>query len=357
MRNSSVVVHSSAQLDELTKKNADMTGKLSNKKIRHDARMSKMKESRSEMKSSLGQRDGEIKSIVATLLKCKEAYFLLKHKYVVLAQSHDKLLAKFDFRVEAMEACRVAHHDVPSAQIERINTVDVEVVEDQTTNEAVVEENDAKDGGATDEVEADAEERTTEQIAAGDMSIALVGGPFDLCLEGDMSIALVGAPFGLCLEEDILMRVAYLVCLEGDMSIALVEIDNMHNVESNLSSTEVKEARSPTWNQVDGTPRLVNQVLVYSVGIDYIFEHTLWSLGIGRRKFLIDFSGLRLVIWQVLVHKVVIDGILPARILINLHEVRLLCLFNARLAKVLDWDGMSELAIEQSLVIYLFVQG
>ncbi|CAL8134002.1 unnamed protein product [Prunus armeniaca] len=81
------------------------------------------------------------------------------------------------------------------------------------------------------------------------MSIALVGGPFDLCLEGDMSITLVGAPFGLCLEEDILMRVACLVCLEGDMSIALMEIDNMHNVESNLSSTEVKEARSPAWNQ------------------------------------------------------------------------------------------------------------
>lgn len=106
MRNSSVVVPSSAQLDELTKKNADMTRKLSNEQIRHDARMSQMKESQSEMKSSLGQTDGEIKSIVATLLKRKEAYFLLKHKYVVLAQSHDKLLAKFDFRVEAVEASK-----------------------------------------------------------------------------------------------------------------------------------------------------------------------------------------------------------------------------------------------------------
>ncbi|CAL8134000.1 unnamed protein product [Prunus armeniaca] len=106
MRNSSVVVPSSAQLDELTKKNADMIDKLSNEQIRHDARMSEMNESRSELKSSLGQRDGEIKSIVATLLKRKEAYFLLEHKYVILAQSHDKLLAKFDFLVEAVEASK-----------------------------------------------------------------------------------------------------------------------------------------------------------------------------------------------------------------------------------------------------------
>lgn len=59
---------------------------------------------------------------------------------------------------------------MPSAQIERINTVDVEVVEEQTTDEAVVEENDAKNGGAADEVEADAEERTTEQIAVVEQS-------------------------------------------------------------------------------------------------------------------------------------------------------------------------------------------
>lgn len=48
--------------------------------------------------------------------------------------------------------------------------MDVEVVEEQTTDEAVVEENDAKNGGAADEVEADAEERTTEQIAVVEQS-------------------------------------------------------------------------------------------------------------------------------------------------------------------------------------------
>ncbi|CAL2246384.1 unnamed protein product [Prunus armeniaca] len=58
------------------KKYADPIGKLSNERIRHDARMS------------------------------KDAYFRLEHKFVLLAQSHDKLLAKFDTHVEAMKVSK-----------------------------------------------------------------------------------------------------------------------------------------------------------------------------------------------------------------------------------------------------------
>ena len=60
---------------------------------------------------------------------------------------------------------------------------------------------------------------------------------------------------------------------------------------------------------------------------------------------LLGFLGLGLFLGQVFVHQVVNDGIFPARILIDLHQVRLLCLIYARLVKVLDWDGVSELGI------------
>ncbi|KAI5330162.1 hypothetical protein L3X38_029560 [Prunus dulcis] len=43
---------------------------------------------------------------------------------------------------------------------------------------------------------------------------------------------------------------------------------------------------------------------------------------------------------------VVNDGFLPARILVDLHQVRLFCLFYARLVKLLDRDGASELGIQ-----------
>ena len=58
MRNSRDVAPSSALLDELVKKNADLTDKLSIERIRHDARISEMKESMSVLKSSVGQKDG-----------------------------------------------------------------------------------------------------------------------------------------------------------------------------------------------------------------------------------------------------------------------------------------------------------
>lgn len=62
-----------------------MADKLLNKSIHHNARMSEIKESMFVLKSSLGQKDGELKSLVATLLERKEAYYHLEHKYAFLA--------------------------------------------------------------------------------------------------------------------------------------------------------------------------------------------------------------------------------------------------------------------------------
>ncbi|CAL8153383.1 unnamed protein product [Prunus armeniaca] len=95
---------SSALLDELVKKNADLTYKLSNERILHGARISQMKESMSAIKSFVGQNDGELKSLMATLLKCKEAYFCLECKQAALDQYLDKLLVKFDTHLEATKA-------------------------------------------------------------------------------------------------------------------------------------------------------------------------------------------------------------------------------------------------------------
>ncbi|CAL9000953.1 unnamed protein product [Prunus brigantina] len=106
MRNSHDVAPSSALLDKLMKKNANLIEKLSNERIRHHARISEMKESMSALKSSVDQKDGELKSLMATLLECMEAYFCLEHKHAALAQDRDKLLVKFDSYVEATEASK-----------------------------------------------------------------------------------------------------------------------------------------------------------------------------------------------------------------------------------------------------------
>ncbi|CAL9024994.1 unnamed protein product [Prunus brigantina] len=105
MRNLCVVAPSFALLDELMK-NTDLTDKPSNERIFHDARMFEMKESMSMLKSSLGQKVGELKSLMANLLERKETYFCLEHKYASLAQNRDKLLVKFDTHVEAMEGSK-----------------------------------------------------------------------------------------------------------------------------------------------------------------------------------------------------------------------------------------------------------
>ena len=60
---------------------------------------------------------------------------------------------------------------------------------------------------------------------------------------------------------------------------------------------------------------------------------------------LLGFLGLGLFLGQVFVHQVVNDGVFSAKILIDLHQVRLLYLFYARLVKVLDWDEAFELGI------------
>lgn len=92
MHNPCVVAPSSTMLDELIKKNADMIDKLLNKQIFHDLRKFEMKKRMSALKSSIGQENGELKSLVATLLERKEAFFHLEYKYAVLAQNCDMLL-------------------------------------------------------------------------------------------------------------------------------------------------------------------------------------------------------------------------------------------------------------------------
>lgn len=107
-------------------------------------------------------------------------------------------------------------------------------------------------------------------------------------------------------------------------------------------------------------------IVIPTFAIVYFAKHLecLWVLDVGEmrtwvwsadkrvvlhvvsRSFLLDFYGLWLVLWQVLVHQVVDDGILPVRILINMYQIQLLCLFNAWLVKVLDWDETSELSIQ-----------
>ncbi|PQQ08692.1 hypothetical protein Pyn_26866 [Prunus yedoensis var. nudiflora] len=63
MRNSRAVAPSSALLDELVKKNADLADKLSNERIRHDARISEIRRRVVSLKSSVGRKDGEIESL------------------------------------------------------------------------------------------------------------------------------------------------------------------------------------------------------------------------------------------------------------------------------------------------------
>ncbi|KAI5330168.1 hypothetical protein L3X38_029566 [Prunus dulcis] len=171
MRNSRDVAPSSALLDELVKKNADLTDKFSNERIRHDARISEMKESLSMLKSSVGQKDSELKSLMATLLERKEAYFCLEHKHAALAQDRDKLLVKFDTHVEATEASKLeiaanayklgyldcqngaspccpledddgeqSGLDLPPTQSEQVDVVDAEAVEEQIADEADAKE-------------------------------------------------------------------------------------------------------------------------------------------------------------------------------------------------------------------------
>ncbi|CAL2234948.1 unnamed protein product [Prunus armeniaca] len=164
MQNSHDVAPSSALLDELVKKNADLTDKLSNERIRHDARISEMKESMSALKSSVGQKDDEVKSLMATLLERKEAYFSLERKHAALAQDRDRLLVKFDTHVEATE---VSKHEIaanayklgyldcqngapPCCPLEDDDDEQSKAVEEQVADEAATEE-DKPQGGSAEE--------------------------------------------------------------------------------------------------------------------------------------------------------------------------------------------------------------
>ncbi|CAL2240992.1 unnamed protein product [Prunus armeniaca] len=164
MRNSRDVAPSSALLDELVKKNADLTDKLSNERIRHDARISEMNESMSALKSFVGQKDDELKSLMATLLERKEAYFSLECKHATLAQDRDRLLNG------ASPCCPLeddddeqSYLDLPPAHNEQINVVDVEAVEEQVANEAAMEE-DKPQGGSAEEGKEQASEAVEQAV-------------------------------------------------------------------------------------------------------------------------------------------------------------------------------------------------
>ncbi|BBG99414.1 hypothetical protein Prudu_009100, partial [Prunus dulcis] len=137
-------------------KNADLTDKLSNEQIRHDPRIFEMRESMSVLKSSVGQKDGELKCLMATLLEHKEAYFCLERKHAALAQDRDKLLVKFDTHVEATEASKqeIAANAYKLRYLDCQNGAshcypfedDDEAVEEQIADEAAIEE-DKRQGG------------------------------------------------------------------------------------------------------------------------------------------------------------------------------------------------------------------
>ncbi|CAL2257685.1 unnamed protein product [Prunus armeniaca] len=62
-------------------------------------------------------------------------------------------------------------------------------------------------------------------------------------------------------------------------------------------------------------------------------------------SLLLDISSFGLVRWQVSIHQVVDDEVLPAGVLVNLHCVDWFYFFNAWLVKVFNRDGASELGI------------
>ncbi|KAI5313021.1 hypothetical protein L3X38_042195 [Prunus dulcis] len=96
IQNSYADAPSSVQLNELEKNNVDLTGKFSTELIRHEMKMSEIKESMFVQKTSLAKKDSELKSSIAALHGCNKVYFILECKNVDISQSYDKLLAKFD---------------------------------------------------------------------------------------------------------------------------------------------------------------------------------------------------------------------------------------------------------------------
>ncbi|CAL2256201.1 unnamed protein product [Prunus armeniaca] len=146
----------------------DLTDKLSKERTCHGAWMFEMMESMYSLKSSLGHKDDELKSLVATLLEHKEAYFTSntrsKHEIVANAYKQGYLDCKNGFSPCCPikdEDAELLYLDLSPAQSEQINVVDVEAVGEQMADEVVVEEDDTK-GGTADEVRVDGEELAAE---------------------------------------------------------------------------------------------------------------------------------------------------------------------------------------------------
>ncbi|CAL2246525.1 unnamed protein product [Prunus armeniaca] len=185
IRNSSVVAPSSVQLSELEKKNAELVSKLSAEQTRYEKKTSDLRAMISELKSSLAEKDSELNSFAADLASRKDAYFHLEHKNADISHSYDKLLARLHAYHEsaeesksevAMDAYKLGYldctrgydpfyaigdediemlyPDLPPAQSEKANAVNIEGAEEQVTKEAVAEEDGAEEDAA-DEVVAD----------------------------------------------------------------------------------------------------------------------------------------------------------------------------------------------------------
>ncbi|CAL8161405.1 unnamed protein product [Prunus armeniaca] len=151
---SSSIASSSTQLDELEKKNVDLTNKLSGEQTRHETKMFEMKKSLGGLKSSLSYD----KMLVKFDAYCKAAE-QSKSKVVIDAYKQGYL----DYKSWVAPYHSIKDKDVELfcpdmlfVQGEQINVMDIEAVEelvaDETvTNELVVKDDDFKEG-ATDVV-------------------------------------------------------------------------------------------------------------------------------------------------------------------------------------------------------------
>ncbi|CAL2264505.1 unnamed protein product [Prunus armeniaca] len=148
---SSSIASSSTQLDELEKKNVDLTNKLSGEQTRHETKMFEMKKSLGGLKSSLSYD----KMLVKFDAYCKAAE-QSKSKVVIDPYKQGYL----DYKSGVAPYHSIEDKDVELfcldmlfVQGEQINVMDIEAVEelvaDETvTNELVVKDDDFKEGEA-----------------------------------------------------------------------------------------------------------------------------------------------------------------------------------------------------------------
>ncbi|CAL2239307.1 unnamed protein product [Prunus armeniaca] len=93
IRNSSAVAPSSAQLNELEKKNAELASQLSAEQAGYEKKTSYLRAMISELKSSLTEKDSKLNSLAADLVSRKDVFFCLEPKNADISLSYDKLLA------------------------------------------------------------------------------------------------------------------------------------------------------------------------------------------------------------------------------------------------------------------------